>query len=98
MNTKIILTAIAIPLLWWVSAANADNAGERCTVSAATCFDKVSQQQRTCTTTTCTYNDGHSTTSVTVEEKGPTPTNPGKPIGGVAAPGVAAPVGATDRK
>ena len=39
----------------------------RCTKSSVSCLDTKNQQARTCVTTTCTYADGHSTTSVTVE-------------------------------
>jgi len=41
------------------------------------CWDPVSKTLRTCTTTTCTYPDGHTTTTGLVTEKGPTTKGPG---------------------
>ena len=48
-----------------------------CTKTSTSCYDTVSKKARTCVTTLCTYADGHSTTSVSVEFKLPVTT--GKP-------------------
>lgn len=41
------------------------------------CWDVVSKQMRTCITTTCTYPDGHTTTTGLTGDKGPTTKGPG---------------------
>jgi hypothetical protein len=41
----------------------------RCTKTSTSCLDTVTHKARTCVTETCTYADGHTTTSVTVEAK-----------------------------
>ena len=59
---------------WFTEPASAAG-GERCTKTSTSCYDTVSHKARTCTTTTCTYADGHTTTSVSVELKAPTDGN-----------------------
>jgi len=59
-----------IPMVLGNSPALADKAGKRCTKTSTSCYDKVHNQARTCVTETCTYKDGTSTTSVTVELQG----------------------------
>jgi hypothetical protein len=70
------------------SGCLADNAGERCVNTSTSCYDTASHTARTCTTTTCTYADGHTTTSVSVTIKKPPKGSGGvtKPTGVKAAP------------
>ena len=42
-------------------------AGKRCTKTSVSCYDAVSKKARTCITETCTFADGRTTTSTTVE-------------------------------
>jgi hypothetical protein len=62
--------AFVVPILFANSPTLADKAGKRCTKTSTSCYDKVSNKARTCVTETCTYADGTSTTSVTVELQG----------------------------
>ncbi len=92
------IITVAISCIGWWQLAKAAG-GERCTKTSTSCYDTVQQKARTCVTTTCTYADGHTTTSVSVELENPqggtgTGTK-GKAAG--AAP-VAAPVGAARQK
>jgi hypothetical protein len=48
-----------------------------CTDVQSQCWDVVSKQMRTCTTGTCTYPDGHTSTGGLVMDKGPTTKGPG---------------------
>jgi hypothetical protein len=77
-----------------------------CTDVQGTCYDAASRQARSCTTTTCTYTGGHTTTT-TVLRRGPTTTvrgsgtNPPSNIGTNKGPtgtrpivGVSSPAGA----
>ena len=41
--------------------------GKRCTKTSVSCYDAKEKKARTCITETCTYADGRTTTSVTVE-------------------------------
>jgi hypothetical protein len=41
--------------------------GKRCTKTSVSCYDSVSKKARTCITETCTFADGRTTTSTTVE-------------------------------
>jgi hypothetical protein len=47
--------------------ASADDQGKRCTKTSVSCYDAKEKKARTCVTETCTYADGRTTTSVTVE-------------------------------
>jgi hypothetical protein len=79
------------------SVCLADNTGERCTKTTTSCLDTVNKQVRNCVTTTCTYADGHTTTSTTVEMVGGAKTGGGgtqtgaKPGSGAMAPTKMAP-------
>ena len=44
--------------------------GKRCTKTSTSCYDTVNKKARTCITETCTFADGRTTTSVTVEMVG----------------------------
>ncbi|HET7804574.1 MAG TPA: hypothetical protein VFL53_10055 [Pseudolabrys sp.] len=68
--TRMLLLA-SVGMLLGYGSALADNKGERCTKSSVSCYDTKENKARTCVTTTCTYADGHTTTSVTVEMQGP---------------------------
>ena len=59
------LSASAIGLLV-CGPAFADE-GKRCTKTSVSCYDAKEKKARTCITETCTYADGRTTTSVTVE-------------------------------
>jgi hypothetical protein len=41
--------------------------GKRCTKTSVSCYDAKEKKARTCVTETCTFADGRTTTSVTVE-------------------------------
>jgi hypothetical protein len=47
--------------------ALADDQGKRCTKTSVSCYDAKQKKARTCVTETCTFADGRTTTSVTVE-------------------------------
>lgn len=49
------------------SPALADDKGKRCTKTSVSCYDAKEKKARTCVTETCTFADGRTTTSVTVE-------------------------------
>ena len=49
-----------------VSTAHAEK-GKRCTKTSTSCYDTVNKKARTCISETCTFADGTSTTSTTVE-------------------------------
>jgi hypothetical protein len=58
---------IGVVVLLVCSPASADDKGKRCTKSSAPCYDTKEKKARTCVTETCTFADGRTTTSVTVE-------------------------------
>lgn len=61
---------VAVAIGSTIAIAHADKAGKRCTKTSTSCYDTVNKQARTCITETCTYKDGTSTTSTTVEMVG----------------------------
>lgn len=60
------LLAIAVVLLV-CNPVSADDKGKRCTKTSVSCYDAKEKKARTCVTETCTFADGRTTTSVTVE-------------------------------
>jgi hypothetical protein len=58
---------VSAVVLLVVSPASADDKGKRCTKTSVSCYDAKQKIARTCVTETCTYADGRTTTSVTVE-------------------------------
>jgi hypothetical protein len=62
--------AILFPVLVIGNSSFADEKGKRCTKTSVSCYDSKTHQARTCVTETCTFADGHTTTSVTVEMVG----------------------------
>jgi hypothetical protein len=62
--------ALLFPVLVTSGVALADEKGKRCTKTSTSCYDTVNKKARTCITETCTFADGRTTTSVTVEMVG----------------------------
>jgi hypothetical protein len=75
--------ALSLSPLLLTTNAFADDKGKRCTKTSVSCYDAKNKQARTCVTETCTFADGHTTTSVTVEMLGGTGGGTRKPIGKV---------------
>jgi 5-hydroxyisourate hydrolase-like protein (transthyretin family) len=67
---KVAVTAVScLVFALSVHAASAAD-GKGCTKTSVSCYDKKNNQARTCITETCTFANGTTTTSVTVEMVG----------------------------